>query len=80
VRLIEKNRAYFARYPDDRACARDIPRELDDEEVRLPSGDRLTSRRFLQLGNKLGDSAGFELMHHIVELPPAVTGVPGRHE
>jgi pimeloyl-ACP methyl ester carboxylesterase len=69
VRLIEKNRAYFARYPDDRARVRDILRELDDEEVRLPSGDRLTSRRFLQLGNKLGDSAGFELMHHIVELP-----------
>jgi pimeloyl-ACP methyl ester carboxylesterase len=69
VRLIEKNRAYFARYPDDRARVRDILRELDDEEVRLPSGDRLTSRRFMQLGNKLGDSAGFELMHHIVELP-----------
>lgn len=69
LRLIEKNRAYFARYPDDRARVRDILRELDDEEVRLPSGDRLTSRRFLQLGNKLGDSAGFELMHHIIELP-----------
>ena len=69
LRLIEKNRAYFTRYPDDRARVRDILRELDDEEVRLPSGDRLTSRRFLQLGNKLGDSAGFELMHHIIELP-----------
>jgi pimeloyl-ACP methyl ester carboxylesterase len=69
VRLIEKNRAYFARYPNDRARVRDILRELDEDEVRLPSGDRLTSRRFLQLGNKLGDSAGFELMHHIVELP-----------
>jgi hypothetical protein len=39
------------------------------EHVRLPSGDRLTARRFLQLGLKLGDSAGFEQIHHIVELP-----------
>ena len=69
VRLIEKNRAYFERYPDDRQRLRDILRRLDDEDVRLPSGDRLTSRRFLQMGNKLGDSAGFELIHHILELP-----------
>jgi len=68
-RLIEKNEWYFARYPEDRARVRDILRQLDDEDVRLPSGDRLTSRRFLQLGMKLGDSAGFELMHHIIELP-----------
>jgi pimeloyl-ACP methyl ester carboxylesterase len=68
-RLIEKNRAYFERYPDDRQRLRDIVRRLDDEEVRLPSTERMTSRRFLQLGNKLGDSAGFELIHHILELP-----------
>ena len=69
LRLIDKNRAYFERYPDDRQRLRDILRRLDDEDVRLPSGDRLTSRRFLQMGNKLGDSAGFELIHHILELP-----------
>jgi pimeloyl-ACP methyl ester carboxylesterase len=69
LRLIEKNNAYFARYPEDRARVRDILGQLDAEDIRLPSGDRLTSRRFLQLGNKLGDSAGFEQIHHIVELP-----------
>ncbi len=69
-RAVEKNRAYFRRYPGDRERVRDILRRLDDEDVRLPSGDRLTSRRFLQLGFKLGDSAGFEQIHHIVELPP----------
>jgi pimeloyl-ACP methyl ester carboxylesterase len=69
IRLREKNEAYFARYPDDRARVREILRRLDDEDVRLPGGDRLTSRRFLQLGNKLGDSAGFEQIHHVVELP-----------
>jgi pimeloyl-ACP methyl ester carboxylesterase len=69
VRLLEKNRAYFERYPDDRARARDIFERLDAEDVRLPSGDRLTARRFRQLGLWLGDSAGFELLHHVLELP-----------
>jgi pimeloyl-ACP methyl ester carboxylesterase len=69
VRTAEKNRAYFERYPDDRARARDIMRRLDAEDVRLPSHDRLTARRFRQLGLWLGDSAGFELLHHVLELP-----------
>jgi pimeloyl-ACP methyl ester carboxylesterase len=68
-RLFASNRRYFERYPDDRARIRDILQRLDDEDVRLPSGDRLTSRRFRQLGLWLGDSAGFELLHHVVELP-----------
>ncbi len=69
VRLLETNRAYFARYPGDRVRARDILQRLDDEDVRLPSGERLTARRFRQLGMWLGDSAGFELLHHVLELP-----------
>jgi pimeloyl-ACP methyl ester carboxylesterase len=69
VRAIQKNRAYFERYPDDRARARDLFRRLDDEEVRLPGGDRLTARRVRQLGNWLRESAGWELLHHVLELP-----------
>ena len=68
-RLIVQNRRYFERYPDDRDRVREILRRLDDEDVRLPNGDRLTSRRFRQLGLWLGDSAGFELLHHVIELP-----------
>jgi len=56
-------------YPDDGPRIRDILRRLDAEEVLLPSGDRLTARRFQQLGLWLGDSAGFELLHHVIELP-----------
>ena len=68
-RLLDKNRRYFERYPDDQARVRDILARLDDEDVRLPCGDRLTSRRFRQLGMWLGDSAGFEHLHHVIELP-----------
>ena len=68
-RLIGANRRYFDRYPDDLARVAEILRRLDEEDVRLPSGERLTARRFRQLGLWLGDSAGFELLHHVIELP-----------
>ena len=68
-RAIERNRAYFERYPDDRHSAREILDRLEAEDVRLPSGDRLTARRFRQLGMWLGDSAGFEYLHNLLELP-----------
>jgi pimeloyl-ACP methyl ester carboxylesterase len=69
VRTLQKNRAYFERYPDDRQRTRDIFSRLENEDVRLLNGDRLTTRRFRQLGGWLGDSAGWELLHHVLELP-----------
>ena len=69
VRLIEKNRVYFERYPGDRGRTAEILKRLEAEDVRLPSGERLTARRFRQLGMWLGDSAGWELLHHVIELP-----------
>jgi len=68
-RVLGLNEFHFARYPEDRARIAGIIERLDAEDVRLPTGDRLTSRRFRQIGLKLGDSAGRELIHHIVELP-----------
>jgi pimeloyl-ACP methyl ester carboxylesterase len=68
-RLIEQNRRFFERYPDDRARVRDIHRRLEEEVVLLPNGDRLTARRFRQLGLALGASTGFEELHHVIELP-----------
>jgi pimeloyl-ACP methyl ester carboxylesterase len=69
LRVRDANRRYFERYPDDRGRVREIHRRIEAEDVRLPSGDRLTVRRFRQLGLWLGDSAGFELLHHVLELP-----------
>lgn len=68
-RLIEHNHRYFERYPEDRARVREIHRRLDSDDVRLPNGDRLTARRFRQLGLALGASTGFEELHHVIELP-----------
>lgn len=69
ARVAQKNRDYYERYPQDRERAAAIFRRLDDEDVRLPGGDRLTSRRFRQLGNWLGMSTGWEQLHHVLELP-----------
>jgi pimeloyl-ACP methyl ester carboxylesterase len=68
-RLLAKNRAYYARYPEDRDRVRRIVDRLEADEIRLPSGDRLTPRRFRQLGNGLGMSDGFEKLHYRLELP-----------
>lgn len=68
-RVIAKTNGYFERYPDDRSRAMEIYRRLEDEEVRLPSGDRLTAERFRLGGLWLGMSDGWEKMHHLLELP-----------
>ncbi len=69
TRVREANERYHARYPGDRDRLWDVLRRLDAEDIRLPDGDRLTARRFRQLGMWLGDSAGFERLHHVLELP-----------
>jgi pimeloyl-ACP methyl ester carboxylesterase len=68
-RVREKNRAFYARYPEDHDRVRALLERLAGEEVLLPSGDRLTERRFRQLGQLLGMSTGAERLHYILELP-----------
>jgi pimeloyl-ACP methyl ester carboxylesterase len=68
-RTIEHVRRYFQRYPDDRERVADIVKRLDDQEVRLPNGDRLTSDRFRQTGNVLGSCDGSEKLHNLIEQP-----------
>jgi pimeloyl-ACP methyl ester carboxylesterase len=69
ARELERNRRYYARYPADRARVRELHERLQAQDVRLPSGDRLTSRRLRQLGDLLGMSDGAEQLHYILELP-----------
>jgi pimeloyl-ACP methyl ester carboxylesterase len=69
-RVLERNRRYYERYPEDRDRVRRIHHRLGEEEVLLPSGDVLTPRRFRQLGTLLGASDGAERLHYLLELPP----------
>ncbi|GAA1990778.1 alpha/beta fold hydrolase [Amycolatopsis minnesotensis] len=68
-RVVERTRRYYERYPADRDRVLEIHSWLENEDVRLPCGDRLTSRRFRQLGHGLGMSDGAERLHYLVELP-----------
>src|SRR5262249_42289952 len=49
-RVRDKNTRYFDRYPDDRSRLAAIAELLAAEDVRLPSGDRLTPERLQCLG------------------------------
>jgi pimeloyl-ACP methyl ester carboxylesterase len=68
-RLRERNRRFYARYPEDLDRVRALHERLASEELRLPSGDVLTPRRFRQLGAMLGMSDGAERLHYLLELP-----------
>jgi pimeloyl-ACP methyl ester carboxylesterase len=69
TRILERNRRFYQRYPGDRSRVRHLREWLEHEDVRLPGGDRLTTRRFRQLGQVLGMSTGAEELHYLLELP-----------
>jgi pimeloyl-ACP methyl ester carboxylesterase len=68
-RVVERCRRYYETFPDDRGRVGELHARLEAEDVRLPSGDRLTGRRFRELGHGLGTSDGAAQLHYIVELP-----------
>ncbi len=76
-RVLDKNRQYYQRYPDDVVRVRQIVDRLLQGDVRLPSGGRLTAQRFLQLGLQFGMSGGFEAVHYLLE-EAFVTGADGQ--
>lgn len=75
--VLAKNRLYFERYPGDAAQAHAVAMHLAQHDVRLPTGDRLTPRRFQQLGLDFGASDGFERIHYLLE-EAFVDGASGR--
>lgn len=66
-RVREQNRRYYSRYPSDVEQVQAIVRYLQDHDVRLPDGARLSPRRFQQLGLAFGASDGFEQIHYLLE-------------
>ena len=68
-RIVDRCERYYERYPEDRARVVALLERLDAEDVRLPNGDRLTARRFRQVGHALGMSDGAAHVHALLELP-----------
>ena len=77
-RIMDRCRRYYERYPEDRRRVLALIERLDAEDVRLPTGDRLTARRFRQAGSMLGMSDGAEQLHALLELPADSPGF--RHD
>jgi pimeloyl-ACP methyl ester carboxylesterase len=67
-RVADRNRRYYARYPQDVDTVRHLVELLGTEDVRFADGSRLSPRRFLQAGSIFGMSYGFEQVHYLVEL------------
>ena len=65
--VARKTRNYFARYPEDVGRCNRIMEHLHGHDVRLPSGGKLTVRRFQQVGFMLGFDDGMENLHYLVE-------------
>lgn len=67
-RAIEKNQEFYERYPDDAKLVEKVISYLSNNEVRLPCGEILTPRRFLQIGLNFGfKSAGMHPTHYLLE-------------
>ncbi len=65
-KVLEKNRQFYERYPEDEAVIRDVLPALEKSPL-LPSGRPLTARRFQQLGLNFGMSGAFESLHYLLE-------------
>ncbi|MCD0450449.1 alpha/beta hydrolase [Actinocorallia sp. API 0066] len=66
-RVLEHNERFFARYPGDEELALRVAEVLRKEDVRLPSGEPLTVRRFQTAGMGFGTHAEFDDLHYLLE-------------
>ncbi|MGW2593908.1 alpha/beta fold hydrolase [Streptomyces sp. NPDC001515] len=67
ARTLAHNERFFARYPGDQALAEAVAAHLDAHDVRMPTGERLTARRFQTLGITFGTAAKFDSLHYLLE-------------
>jgi len=66
-RVKERSLRYYEMYPGDIALVNTIVQRLLEQPAALPSGGRLTARRFLSLGMALGGSpSAFASFHEIL--------------
>jgi len=66
-RMARRTREFYERYPDDADALRRIADHLDADDVWLPDGDRLTTRRLRLLGHGLGFGDAMEKLHGLLD-------------
>jgi pimeloyl-ACP methyl ester carboxylesterase len=68
--ILERNRRYYARYPQDRDRVRALHERAGAKDLGLPNGDVVSPQRLRSIGNGLGMSDGAERLHYLLELDP----------
>jgi len=66
-RVLEKNKLFYAIFPDAKINSRKIADYLLENKVYLPNGDQLSVERFQQLGLNLGFSDGMATLNFLFE-------------
>ena len=66
-RVAARNAEYYRHFPQDAAALRRLADHLEEHEVLLPDGDRLTARRLRFLGNSFGMSDGYATVHWLLD-------------
>ncbi|WP_370416231.1 alpha/beta fold hydrolase [Streptomyces fradiae] len=66
-RILRKNEAHYARYPDDVERVRAIVAHLQERPAALPGGGTLTPEAFQSLGILLGTGQGTHQLHLLLE-------------
>lgn len=69
AKLARRHEQFYAEVPYAESTIRQICAHLDDNDERLPTGERLTSRRFRTIGVELGRGAGFAALASLLEEP-----------
>ncbi|KAJ9142149.1 Proline iminopeptidase 1 [Pleurostoma richardsiae] len=64
-KVIERNKAYYNKYPQDVSLVRHLARYIynSKEEITMPAGGRLSVRRLLTLGHMFGMHGGLDTIH-----------------
>ncbi|ROT37291.1 alpha/beta-hydrolase [Sodiomyces alkalinus F11] len=68
-KVVERNRAYYAKFPEDVKNVRRIARFIQQQEggrVALPGGGFLTVPRLLTLGLAFGSHGGLDMVHALI--------------
>ncbi|KDM91558.1 alpha/beta fold hydrolase [Photobacterium galatheae] len=77
-RLLDKNAAFFRRFPNAQALCNQIADHLLANDVRLPNGQRFTVEQFQLIGINLGRSGGDLALYY--QLEDAFVDVKGQPE
>ncbi|EAA29180.1 alpha/beta-hydrolase [Neurospora crassa] len=65
-KVIQRNEAYYRKFPEDVGRVRKVAQYLDEKSPRLPGGGQFTVERLLGIGLCMGMNGGLDLIHSTI--------------